>query len=223
MLKILIAEDNNELRKLMAIHLERAGYEVLHASDGNSALVELEKAAVHLMIVDIMMPRMDGWELTKAVRDAKLDIPILMMTARGSLEDKKKGFSSGADDYLVKPVDMDEMLLHVQALLRRAKMAHQCVMQIGETMLDEEKMEVSWPGHTLFLRQKEFQLLHLLLTYTGKIFTRQALMDEIWGYDTETDPRTVDVHIKRLREKLVDNADFSIQTVRGLGYKAVTK
>jgi len=207
----------------MMIHLNQAGYEVIQAFDGQEALECLESSPIHLMIVDVMMPRLDGWELTKAVREAKLDIPILMVTARETLEDKKIGFACGADDYLVKPVNMDEMILHVQALLRRSKLAHQNLMTIGSTTLDVDKLEVTWPEHSLFLRQKEFQLLHLLLSYQGRIFTRQSLMDEIWGYDTETDPRTVDVHIKRLREKLADNMDFTIMTVRGLGYKAVAK
>ncbi len=221
MLRILLVEDHTELRQLMRIHLNRAGYEVCEAGDGEVALKLLESTNVHMMIVDIMMPRMDGFELLHALRDARLDTPVLVVTARDSLEDKRAAYSAGADDYMVKPIDMEELLLHVQALLRRARLFYERVVKVGSTMLDEEQLSVSWGTATLTLRQKEFQLLHLLLTYPGKIFTRQALMDEIWGYESETDPRTVDVHIKRLREKLAANPDFRIETVRGLGYKAV--
>ncbi|MDO4552167.1 MAG: response regulator transcription factor [Bacillota bacterium] len=221
MLKILIAEDNAELRRLMRIHLVRAGYQVFEAADGEQALEVLSQTPIHLLIVDVMMPRMDGFHLTQTLRAARMDAPILIVTARETLEDKKSGFAAGADDYLVKPVDMEEMLLHVEALLRRARLAHEHKMTVGSAVLNEEMLTVVYGERTVPLRQKEFQLLHLLLSYAGKIFTRQALMDEIWGYDSETDPRTVDVHINRLREKLADNGSFAIETVRGLGYKAV--
>lgn len=223
MLKILVAEDNVDLRNLMKIRLHRAGYEVLEAGDGQEALDLLAETQVHLLIVDVMMPRMDGCELTAALRGANIEIPVLMVTARGELDDKRMGFQSGADDYLVKPVDMDELLLHVGALLRRSRMSRESEMTVGTTVLNEDRLSVTRAGQEILLRRREFQLLFLLLSYTGRIFTRQMLMDEIWGYDSETDQRTVDVHIKRLREKFNDNPDFSIQTVRGLGYKAVTK
>ena len=223
MLNILVAEDNAPLRQLMKIHLRRAGYQVLEAADGEEALELLAAGPVHLMIVDVMMPKLDGLELTRSLREAKLDVPVLMVTAKETLDDKKAGFRAGADDYLVKPVDMEEMLLHVAALLRRAELTSRPVIRIGGTTLDERSLTVSFNGSELRLRQKEFQLLHLLLSYRDRIFTRQMLMDEIWGYDSETDPRTVDVHVKRLREKLAGNGDFAIETVRGLGYKAVVK
>lgn len=223
MLKILVAEDNAALRQLMRIHLTRAGYQVLEAGDGEEALRLLENNLVHLLLVDVMMPRLDGCRLVEALRQSNITTPVLMVTAKETLEDKKAGFKAGADDYLVKPVDMEELLLHVSALLRRAALTSQPQMQVGETLLDESRLTVSCQGRELALRQKEFQLLHLLLSYQNRIFTRQMLMDEIWGYDSETDPRTVDVHVKRLREKLGESRDFSIETVRGLGYKAVVK
>jgi len=223
MLRILLAEDNAELRHLMKIRLNRAGYDVVEAGDGLEALDILAKTQVHLLIVDVMMPNMDGCELTAALRSANIDTPILMVTAKGGLDDKKTGFHAGADDYLVKPVDMDEMLLHIEALLRRSRISREKEMVIGSTVLNEDRLSVTCGAQEILLRRKEFQLLFLLLSYKGRIFTRQMLMDEIWGYDSETDQRTVDVHIKRLREKFSDNADFSIQTVRGLGYKAVEK
>jgi DNA-binding response OmpR family regulator len=223
MLNILVAEDNRDLRNLMRIRLTRAGYAVLEAADGQEALDLLAEIQVHLLIVDIMMPRMNGCELTAALRSANIDTPVLMVTAKSSLEDKKAAFQAGADDYLVKPVDMDELLLHVGALLRRSRIAQEKEMRIGATVLNEDRLSVTREDKEITLRRKEFQLLFLLLSYTGRIFTRQMLMDEIWGYDSETDQRTVDVHIKRLREKFADNPDFSLETVRGLGYKAVTK
>ncbi|MBR2783766.1 MAG: response regulator transcription factor [Firmicutes bacterium] len=223
MLNILVAEDNDRLRQLMKIHLRRAGYQVTEAADGEEALAALEAGPVHLMIVDVMMPKLDGLELTRSLREARIQVPVLMVTARETLDDKRAGFKAGADDYLVKPVDMEEMLLHVAALLRRAALTSQPVITVGGTTLNERSLTVTREGEELTLRQKEFQLLHLLLSYRNRIFTRQMLMDEIWGYDSETDPRTVDVHIKRLREKLAGNPDFTIETVRGLGYKAVVK
>ncbi len=223
MLKILLAEDNADLRRLMRIYLTRAGYEVHEAADGLEALDILQDTLIHLMIVDVMMPRMDGNELVRTLRESNIFTPVLMVTARESLSDKQMGFRSGADDYLVKPVDMDEMLLHVEALLRRSELTQKRVFKTGGTELNEDMLSVFYDGHEVQLRQKEFLLLQMLLSHAGKIFTRQALMDEIWGYDCDTDLRTVDVHIKRLREKLADNRDFSIETVRGLGYKVVLK
>ncbi len=223
MLKILVAEDNADLRQLMRIYLRRAGYEVYEAADGLQALDLLNTTSIHLMIVDIMMPHMDGLDLVSTLRSANITIPVLIVTAKETLDDKRTGFRAGADDYLVKPVDMEEMLLHVEALLRRARLSNEHLIQIGETILDEDQLCVFSAGQQIELRPKEFQLLQHLLASSGKIFTRQVLMDEIWGYESETDPRTVDVHIKRLREKLGQNEDFSIETVRGLGYKAVVR
>jgi len=187
------------------------------------ALKVLEDVSIHLIIADIMMPKMDGYELTGELRSAKITIPVLMVTAKETLEDKRKGFKTGVDDYMVKPVDFEEMLLRVEALLRRSNLSSEHILTVGATSLDSDALMVNSGGQSISLPQKEFYLLQLLLSYPQKIFTRQTLMDEIWGYDSETDPRTVDVHIKRLREKFLHSEDFDIETVRGLGYKAVIK
>jgi DNA-binding response OmpR family regulator len=221
MTNILIVEDNAQLRELMSARLTQAGYKVFKASDGVEALTALEKNRIHLIIADVMMPRMDGYELTGELRGARITVPVMMVTVRDSLEDKRKGFKAGADDYLIKPVDTEELLLRVEALLRRARISESHMLTVGATTLNEDSLTVSRKGAIAVLPLKEFQLLKLLLTYPGRIFTRQALMDEIWGLESDTDHRTVDVHIKRLREKFGDSDDFSIQTVRGLGYKAV--
>ncbi len=223
MLNILVVEDNDDLRRLMRIHLTRAGYSVLEACNGAQALQVMDAANVHLMIADVMMPVMDGYELVEELRGASYFLPVLMVTAKFALEDKRVGFQKGADDYMVKPIDMDEMLLRVEALLRRSNIVGNCVLNVGKCRLDSERLTVDYEGREVELRQKEFALLYKLLSYPNKIFTRQVLMDEIWGYESETDSRSVDVHIKRLREKLADCGDFEIQTIRGLGYKAVVK
>ena len=223
MTNILVVEDNSSLRQLIRIHLTKAGYTVLEATNGEEALTILDITSVHLIIADIMMPRMDGFELTGALRSANIQIPILIVTARETLEDKRKGFHQGADDYMVKPIIMDELLLRVEALLRRSNIIENHILTAGNMVLNQDSLTVSHRDKIEVLPQKEFLLLQMLLTYPNKIFTRQALMDEIWGYDSETDPRTVDVHIKRLRERFLDNDDFAIETVRGLGYKAVIK
>ena len=223
MINILIVEDNEQLRKLMSIHLRRAGYSAFEAGNGVEALKVLEDISIHLIIADIMMPKMDGYELTGELRKANITIPVLMVTAKETLEDKRKGFKTGVDDYMVKPVDFEEMLLRVEALLRRSNLSSEHILTVGATSLDSDALMVNSGGQSISLPQKEFYLLQLLLSYPQKIFTRQTLMDEIWGYDSETDPRTVDVHIKRLREKFLHSEDFDIETVRGLGYKAVIK
>lgn len=221
MIHILVAEDNASYRKLMKIHLQRAGYQVFEAGDGTEALDVLEHETIHLMIADIMMPNLDGFHLTEQIRQANYQMPILIVSAKSTFDDKRTGFSVGADDYMTKPIDMDEMLLRVQALLRRANISEKKILTINGCVLNEDSLQVTYKDLTLELRQKEFGLLHKLLSYPNQIFTRQSLMDEIWGMDTETDPRTVDVHIKRLREKLENVDVFEIQTIRGLGYKAV--
>ena len=223
MTNILVVEDNAGLRKLMGIHLRRSGYEVFDAEDGLQALEVLDHKPIHLIIADVMMPNMDGWELTKELREAKVHIPILLVTARDTLEDKKTGFTLGADDYLTKPVDFEEMLLRIGALLRRCRMQQDNSLRIGGCTLRAETLMVEGDGWATELRPREFALLEILLSSPMKIFTRQMLMDEVWGYDSESDPRTVDTHIKRLREKFADTKDFEIQTVRGLGYRAVVK
>ncbi len=221
MTNILVVEDNAGLRQLMGIHLRRSGYGVLNAGDGAEALEVLEREVVHLIVADVMMPRLDGWELTRRLREDGADIPILLVTAKGTLEDKRTGFTLGADDYLTKPVDFEELLLRVGALLRRCNRRQGAPLSAGGCVLDPETLCVAGEDYRLELRPKEFALLHTLLSNPRKIYTRQMLMDEIWGRDSQSDSRTVDTHIKRLREKLSCVPDFEIQTVRGLGYRAV--
>lgn len=221
MFKILIVEDDMELRRLFSRVLSRNGYEPLEAIDGEQALEILDRETVDLIISDIMMPKVDGFELTASLREAGYTLPILMITAADSFSDLKKGFSSGTDDYMIKPVNVEEMVIRVGALLRRAQMISERKETIGDTLLDYDTMTVTYDGNSIVLPQKEFQLLYKLVSYQGHIFTRQQLMDDIWGIDTYTDPHTVEVHIGRLRDKLKDNRDFEIVTMRGVGYKAV--
>ena len=168
-----------------------------------------------------MMPDMDGYELAQSLREANYELPILFITAKDSFEDKKRGFTLGIDDYMVKPIDVNEMILRVEALLRRAQIVHTKELIVGKTQLNQETYQIKREIQEMTLPQKEFLLLYKLLAYPNKIFTRQQLMDEIWGLDSDTDERTIDVHIKRLRTRLEKNPDFTIETIRGLGYKAV--
>jgi DNA-binding response OmpR family regulator len=220
-LNILVVEDDKNLRKLMSAVLRQNGYNVLDAGDGTEALDIIDKSHVDLIISDIMMPGMDGYTLTNELRQTGSILPILMVTAKETLEDKKKGFSAGTDDYMVKPIDTDEMLLRVSALLRRSRIMNEHRLQVGETELDYDTLTVSRDNTSVVLPRKEFYLLFKLLSYPRQIFTRQQLMDEIWGMDSESDERTVDVHINHLRERFKNCYDFEIITVRGLGYKAV--
>jgi DNA-binding response OmpR family regulator len=218
---VLVAEDSANIRRLMTKYLKRDNYRVLEAEDGIAALGVLEREHVDLMIADIMMPKMDGYELTRDLRGAHYDFPILMVTAKERIEDKRRGFLAGTDDYMVKPIDFDEMLMRVAALLRRAKINSERKITVGGVELDGDTLEVKIGSRVMLLPQKEFQLLFKLLSYPSKIFTRQNLMDEIWGYNTDSEERTVDGHIKRLRDKLGGVGEFSIVTVKGLGYRAV--
>jgi DNA-binding response OmpR family regulator len=217
---VLVVDDNDSIRKLITAYLNKDGYHVFVASDGIKALDIIDKEHVDLMIVDIMMPNMDGYTLTKELRSSKYNFPILMITAKETFEDKKKGFVVGTDDYMVKPIDFDEMLLRVAALLRRAQINTEHKIVVGDVILDYDTLMVTTNDESILLPKKEFYLLFKLLSYPKKIFTRQDLMNEIWGVDHDTDERTVDVHIKRLREKFEGIEAFKIVTVRGLGYKA---
>ncbi len=221
MLTILVAEDDANTNRLMCAVLTRAGYTAVPAADGAEALVIMDEKHIDLLIADVMMPRMDGYELTAALREAGYTLPILMVTAKEAVEDRRRGFRAGTDDYMVKPVDEEEMLLRVAALLRRAKIANDRQIRVGGTVLSYDAFTVTTGDKTQTLPQKEFLLLFTLLSYPGKIFTRRALMDEIWDMTSETDERTVDVHINRLRDRFRDDPDFEIVTIRGLGYKAV--
>ena len=219
--RILIVEDDVELRQLFARVLEKNGYQVETTEDGAEALKILGRGYVDLIISDIMMPVMDGNALVRALRDDGVKTPVLMITAKSTLDDMREGFLSGTDDYMVKPVNVNEMVLRVGALLRRARMLSERRQKIGETLLECDSLTVSRAGQSMVLPQKEFMLLYKMAAYPGKIFTRQQLMDEIWGYNAEVDSHTVDVHIGRLRERFKDNPDFRIVTMRGVGYMVV--
>ena len=223
MFHIMVVEDDLHTRKLMDAVLRQNGYETILACDGEDALDKMESHHVDLILLDIMMPRMDGYEFTKILREGDCNIPILMVTAKETMEDKRRGFLTGTDDYMVKPVDEEEMLLRIAALLRRSNIASDRKLTVGSTMLDYDAMTVANGDAVQHLPQKEFLLIFKLLSYAGKIFTRRQLMDEIWDMDSESDERTVDVHINRLRDRFKGNADFEILTVRGLGYKAIKK
>lgn len=223
MFNILVVEDDAKLNKLFCTVLARNDYNAFPAENGQEALAILDREYIDLIISDIMMPCMDGYDLTRALRDAEYNLPILMITAKDRFEDKQKGFLTGVDDYMVKPIDVNEMVLRVGALLRRAKIVSDRRIEFGTTLLDYDSLVVSCNGEETLLPQKEFSLIYKLLSTPNKIFTRQQLMDEIWGMNSETDERTVDVHINRLRERFKSCTDFQIITVRGLGYKAVKK
>ena len=225
MFHILVVDDDKNTRRLLTAVLESENYSVSTAENGEEALAVLDKTHVDLIVLDIMMPKMDGYELTSLLRQTNNDLPILMLTAKQLPEDKHKGFQSGTDDYMTKPIDETEMLLRIKALLRRAKIASKRQIRIGSVTLDYDSFTVtdSASGETQTLPQKEFLLLYKLLSYPGKIFTRIQLMDEIWGADSETGWETVTVHIGRLRKRFEGWNAFSIESVRGLGYRAVKK
>ena len=221
MFHILVVDDDKHTRLLLEAVLSQEGYTVSTACDGRDALALMDREHIDLAIVDIMMPNMDGYEFTAALRESNNLLPILMISARQLPEDKKKGFLVGTDDYITKPIDEEEMLLRIRALLRRARIASDRRIVVGSAVLDYDSLTVSRLGETQTLPQKEFLLLYKLLSYPGKIFTRIQLMDEIWGSDSDTGWETVTVHIGRLRKRFEGWPDFEIQSVRGLGYKAV--
>lgn len=221
MFHILVVEDDFHTRKLIADVLLDERYVPVLAEDAQKALDVLDHQHIDLMITDIMMPGMDGYTLTEMLRDAGYEFPILMMTAKETIKDKRKGFLVGTDDYMVKPVDEEELILRVKALLRRAKIVNDRKIIIGKVGLNYDSLTVSRESERFTLPQKEFMLLYKLLSYPDTIFTRLQLMDEIWGYDSQTDDHTVSVHISRLRERFGGWPEFDIVTVRGLGYKAV--
>ena len=223
MFQILVVDDNKHARRLFKAVLESENYTVFTAENGIDALRVMDEGHIDLVVLDIMMPEMDGYEFTKILRENQNNLPILMVSAKQLPEDKKKGFLVGTDDYMTKPVDEDEMLLRIKALLRRAKIVNERKIEIGQVVLDYDKLTVTRREETVELPQKEFLLLYKLLSYPGKIFTRIQLMDEIWGANSGTGWETVTVHIARLRKKFEDWEEFEIESVRGLGYKAVKK
>ena len=223
MINILVADDDKNTRLLMKAILESEHYRVFTAVDGQDALGVLDREHIDLVVLDIMMPNMDGYEFTETLRQSDNTLPILMVSARQQPEDKRRGFLVGTDDYITKPIDEEEMLLRIKALLRRAKIVSDRRIVIGDVVLDYDSFTVSRPGQVQELPQKEFLLLYKLLSYPGKIFTRIQLMDEIWGMDCETGWETVTVHVGRLRKRFEGWEEFSVESVRGLGYKAVRK
>lgn len=221
MFNILIAEDDKSVGRLIKSILTDNGYSCLLAENGEKALEIMDNNQIDLAVVDIMMPVMDGYEFTASVRDGGCDIPILMVTAKTTHNDKKEGFTLGADDYLAKPFDNDELLWRVEALLRRSKIATEKRLEIGSTVLDYRAFEITQNKEEVVVTPKEFLLLYKLLSYPSRLFTKRQLMDEVWSFDTESDEHTVEVHINRLREKFKNNGDFSIKTIRGFGYMGI--
>ena len=221
MFHILVVDDDKNTRLLMQAILEAERYHVTLAASGLEALELLEKTHVDLIVLDVMMPGMDGYEFTRTLRAAQSDLPILMVSAKQMPSDIKQGFIAGTDDFMVKPVDEEELLLRIRALLRRARIVSERRITLGAVTLDWDSLTVRRNAETLVLPQKEFQLLYKLLSYPGRIFTRIELMDEIWGADSDTGWETVTVHIGRLRKRFEGWTEFSIVSVRGLGYKAV--
>jgi DNA-binding response OmpR family regulator len=223
MLKVLVVEDDQALRKLFCAVLTKHNYQTVEAENGEEALDVLDRETVSLIVTDVMMPEMDGYELSSLVRDYDKKIPILMITAKGEIRDKQKGVASGIDDYMVKPIDVNEMIFRIEALLRRAEIINDRQVIVGGTTFKYDELTVADVNGESLLPQKEFYLLYKLISYPDKIFTRQHLMDEIWGIEVDSETRTVDVHINRLRDRFKTNPDFEIVTIRGLGYKAVKK
>ena len=221
MFQILVAEDDRNTRRLMEAVLKEHGYHPILACDGLEALKLLDTHHVDLVILDIMMPGMDGYEFTRQLRATDYTLPILMVTAKQLPEDKRKGFIVGTDDYMTKPVDEEEMILRIRALLRRAQIVNERRITIADVCLDYDSLTVSRGDESQTLPRKEFYLLYKLLSYPGKIFTRIQLMDEIWGMESQSDDNTINVHINRLRKRFEDYPEFTIETIRGLGYKAV--
>ena len=223
MFHILVVDDDKNTRKLLKAVLENESYKVFTAENGEAALEVMDKQHIDLVVLDIMMPKMDGYEFTRTLRECSNNLPILMVSAKQLPSDKKHGFLVGTDDYMTKPIDEEEMLWRIKALLRRAQIANERRIVLGSIVLDYDSLTVSRGDEVQELPQKEFMLLYKLLSYPGKIFTRIQLMDEIWGTDSETGWETVTVHIGRLRKRFQNWNEFEIVSVRGLGYKAVKK
>ena len=223
MFHILVVDDDKNTRLLLKAVLESEGYTVYAAQNGEDALTVMDQQHIDLVVLDVMMPKMDGYEFTKILREAQNNLPILMVSAKQLPADKKKGFLVGTDDYMTKPIDEEEMLLRIKALLRRAQIVSDRKIVIGDVVLDYDSFTVSKGNDVQELPQKEFLLLYKLLSYPGKIFTRIQLMDEIWGAESDTGWETVTVHIARLRKRFEGWDEFEIESIRGLGYKAVKK
>ncbi|ERK28429.1 response regulator transcription factor [Clostridium intestinale] len=223
MSKILIVDDDPYIRELVKVLLKNEGFDILEASDGIEALVEIQKEKVNIAVIDIMMPNMDGWDLCKEIRKY-YDIPILMLTAKGDITQKVKGFELGTDDYMVKPFEPLELVARVKALLKRYLITASEIIEVGELSINHKTYEVTDRGENLNLPLKEFELLFKLGSYPGRTFSRDELIEDIWGYDFEGNERTLDVHVNRLRERFPENKySFKIKTIRGLGYRIEVK
>jgi len=222
MVKILIVEDEKAVRLLTRVKLKDK-YEVVEACDGEDALESLSRTKVDLMIVDIMMPRMDGYEFVRQVRESGDETPVIMLTAMDSFKHKKKGYDLGIDEYLTKPIDYEELSWHIEAILRRAQINSENRIETGGFIISENGMKATWKGSDIELTETEFKLVFKLLSYPGVLFTKQQIMDDIWGYDTETDYNSIKTYINRIRKKLDKVDSFEIVSVRGMGYKAVIR
>ena len=221
MFKILVVEDDQALRELFCTVLSKNGFVYFEAKDGIDAWNVIEKQYIDLVVTDIMMPNLDGYEFVRGLRESGYNIPVLMITARDTFEDMQSGFNAGTDDYMVKPVNVNEMILRINALLRRMQIVNERKIQFGNMELSYDDLTVSINGEKMIIPQKEFYILFKLFSNPNKVFTKQQIMDEICGMDTESDPHTLDVHISRIRERFKENAEFEIKTIRGLGYKVV--
>ncbi len=222
MARILIAEDDANLRMLMTLRL-KGKYDVVAEKDGESALKRYEEGGIDLIVTDLMMPGMDGYALVENIRSMGHNTPVIMLTAKDGIMDKGRGFAVGTDDYMTKPVNFEELTWRIDALLRRSKIANEGKITIGDVVIDKQAFTVTRGEETFELPTKEFQLLYLLLSYPGKIFTKENILDSVWGYSSESDEYTVRTHINRLRNKFENFPEFEIVTIRGVGYKAVIK
>ena len=221
MLNILLVEDDKNINRLMKTLLEQASYNPIPTFSSEEALDILDKMTVDLIVLDVMLPGMNGFEFAKMLRSHRMQTPILMVTALGEMSDMTQGFTEGADDYMTKPINEEEFILRIKALLRRAKISMDHLIQIGETTLNYDEFSVTKNNKTITLPKKEFLLLFKLISYPNKIFTRRQLIDDIWSLESDTDERSVDVHVNRIRDRVKENTDFELVTVRGLGYKVV--
>jgi len=222
MLNILVVEDDKNISKLMQEVLKQANYHPIPAGSCEEALEVLDKLTIDLIVLDVMLPGMNGFEFAKELRDHRIKMPILMVTALGEMSDMTKGFTHGADDYMTKPINEEEFILRIKALLRRAKISADHLIEVGATVLNYDEFSVSWAGNKITFPKKEFLLLFKLVSYPDKIFTRRQLIDDIWSLESDTDERSVDVHVNRIRDRMKGNTDLELLTVRGLGYKVVS-
>lgn len=218
MIHVLVADDDRHVRELLKLYLSREGYVVYEAADGEEALTVLHHQTIHLAIIDIMMPNKDGYQLCEEIRK-HYDLPVILLTAKDQLVDKEKGYMAGTDDYVTKPFEPKELLFRIKALLRRYQMVSEHIIQVKGTTINRKSYEIYSDGKVYMLPLKEFELFAQLASYPGRTFSREELIQLIWGMDFQGDERTIDVHIKRIRERFADSGDFVIQTVRGVGYR----